>query len=92
MPLCPRCGGEYPEKDFDSHPCLPQVPAWKAKVAPIVGPGSKVVIVIGSLLLLKDAYAYFFQNALKAPIFGLGFILVITGYVAMRIFALPYEP
>lgn len=91
MPLCPRCGGDYPESELATHPCLPEVPAWKLKGAPIVGPGSKVVIAVGAILLLKDAYSYFFQGSPKVPIFGLGFILVALGYVAMRVFTLPYE-
>jgi hypothetical protein len=91
MALCPRCGGKFSEEELATHPCLPEAPAWKQKGAPIMGPFSKVVIVVGALLLLKDAYTYFFRGSPKVPIFGLGFIMVVMGYVAMRIFTLPYE-
>lgn len=91
MPVCPQCGGVFSEEELAGHSCLPEIPAWKLKGAPIVGPFSKVVIAVGALLLLRDAYAYFFQGSPKVPIFGLGFIMVAMGYVAMRIFTLPYE-
>jgi hypothetical protein len=91
MPLCPSCGVDYSDQEYPNHPCFPVVPAWKLKGAPIVGPASKVVIGIGALLLLRDAYAYFFQGSPRVPIFGLGFIMVVMGYVALRLFTLPYE-
>jgi hypothetical protein len=92
MAQCPRCGGHYSQEELLSHLCVEEVPAWKVKGAPYVGPSSKVVIVLGALLLLRDAYAFFFQGSAKVPFFGLGFILIIVGYIALRLFALPYEP